>query len=302
MDRRFSLVILLLGVAFAHQPVFATPSQSASQPEKCQKEGSPCANLPEPYFVDGMFKIKPPAPDMTVARANKISLDLPRKEIRHVDLEWQYSEPGVDGDTVRDSEAVVLEYAADRTPYVNFTPSRLGKVRLRVMILFGDGAVSDDSVEANVDRLPDRPPMAFVISMLGYWNTGRRFGTFHLDLSPQFNHETLVPAAFYGPWVPLISIPAAVRNEMSFTVITRPNEEPPFAFDLETGELKAVKLGQALLKVTLRNKSAYACVDVGSDAREFAQHSNCNDFLPADVKGPLDPPLEMPKPVQPVSQ
>jgi hypothetical protein len=299
------LGILLLSTTFMHGQSSApssnsAPQQGTAQPEQCLKEGKDC-KLPEPRWVDGLVKINLPSPDLIVGRPNKIPLILRGREVRQVTTYWEFSEESMEGRSIADAENVIVLYAQDRAAYVNFTPIRFGKQRFSVLIFFGDGSVNRDTVEVNVDRIPDRDPMGMIISDFHDLQYGGKAGTVHLDLSPQSNQTILLPAAFYGTWVPLVPRPSDLRNDIVFTIIPRKNEEPPFEFDPASGQVKAVKLGQALLKATIGGRSAYDCIDVMSDAREYPQRSNCDDFLPPDLHEPIDP-VHTANPIRPLPQ
>ena len=98
-------------------------------------------------------------------------------------------------------------------------------------------------------------------------------------------------------------IPAALLNEVVFTVIPRKGQSSPIEFTPATGEIKPVKPGQVLVKATLRGKAAYACVDVMSVADDWNARTTCMDFLPPGVNGmTIDDPMEIPKPVEPPPQ
>ncbi len=63
-------------------------------------------------------------------------------------------------------------------------------------------------------------------------------------------------------------------------------------------QVKAVRVGTALIKATLDGRTAYACADVSKDAREFAERSDCNDFLPPRMSEEINEPLHMPPAAQ----
>lgn len=258
---------------------------------------------PEPHWEEGRVKITLPSLEMTVAQPNKIPLNLHGFAASRVMSDWKFSEPGLEGASIEDSKELPLQREPDGTSFVEFVPIRMGRLQLRIMVDFKDGGASSDSVEVNVDRLPDAIPQRVIISYTG--NTvvyDRKAGTLHFDLS-QNRTGSIAAVAFYtgvNSPIPLNPLPPPIRSKVGFTIIPKGNGPSPISLDPVTGEVTAASLGQALIRVTLDGKSAYACADVSKNASEFAEHSNCNDFLPPGVTAQsIDEPLQMPQPVQP---
>lgn len=269
-----------------------------------QQRASGSGQKPEPHVEEGRVKINLETPEMTLAQDNKIPLGLHGYSVSNIILNWDFAEPGFEGRNPGEPEGLSLQQAPDGSAYVNFVPTHLGKLQLRILVTFQDGGVDADSVTVNVDRLPDRPPLRFILSStLASIDFRRKAGTMHLDLSSNFNKQLVVPVAFYhgiqSP-IPLYPLTGNLRNQIAFSVIPKGNQPPPVEYDPATAEVKAIRLGQALIKATLDNKSAYACVDVSRDAREAAQYSDCSSFLPAGLTEPIDERLELPQPAQPV--
>jgi hypothetical protein len=250
-------------------------------------------------LTEATIEIKLPTTEMTVARANKIPLDLNGFAVKgRISVEWQL--PEREGQYAPESEEAPLQLESDGSAYVNFVPVRLGKLRLRILAFFADGGLADDRVEVNVDRLPDQPPERFILSLSSDFTY--RAGTLAFDLSPRYSRKLVIPVAFYkgvdSP-IPLLPAPSQIQDQLSYTIIPRKNQASPIAFDPKTGEVRAERLGQALLKVTLGNHTAYACMDVMQDSGEFIQRSNCSDFLPPDLTEPIDKSFYIEKRVAP---
>lgn len=271
----------------AAKPQPGPSQQGGSGPSQAPAAGKAPQNW---HVTEGRVKIKLSTTEMTAAQANKIPLDLHGFDVGRVVVEWQL--PEREGQYAPESEEAPLQRESDGNAYVNFVPVRLGKLKLRIMVDFVDGGIDHDRLEVNVNRLPDQPPARLILS-LGTDFT-RRAGTLALDFSPLYHRLIVAPVAFYkgvdSP-IPLIPAPSQIQNQLSYTIIPRKNQASPIVFDPETGEVRSERLGQALLKVTLDNHSAYACMDVMRDTSEFIQRSNCSDFLPPDLTEPIDKPF-----------
>lgn len=260
-------------------------------------------SLPEPHWEEGRVKITLPSLEMTVAQPNAIPLDLHGFEARRVSVGWKFSEPGLEGVSIEDPTEVTLQHTPDGTAFVQFVPVRMGSLQLTVNVDFKDGGASNDAVEVNVDRLPGASPQRLILSdTTARVDYRRKAGTMHFDLSPDSKVRTIAAVAFYpgiGQPIPLNPMPEPVRSDVVFTVITKSNLPSPILLDPATGQVKAVRVGKALIKATLDGRTAYACADVSKDAREFAERSNCNDFLPPGMSEGINEPLHIPPPVQP---
>jgi hypothetical protein len=268
------------------------------------QEPAHAAAKPEPHVVEGRVTIKLDSRDLTIGQYNKIPLDLHGYPVERITGDFG---PTAEMEYPPDPDTGVLSLKRDNVggTYVDVLPTRMGKFPLRLLVSFADGGLDSATAEVNVDRIPAETPRQFLLTYpVGRMDFTKRAGTLRLDLSPQYSKSILIPAASYGVHspVPLYPIPASVRDDIAVTVITRKNREPSVVYDVSTGEVRAVRLGQALVKATLRGKSAYACVDVMQDVREFNQRSNCEDFRPPDLTGPIDEPMEIPKPVVPLPQ
>jgi hypothetical protein len=241
------------------------------------------------HITEGRVKIKLPTTEMAVAQANRVPLDLHGSTVTQISVEWRFPEVARDGQYSWVSSEEALQQESDGSAYVNFVPVRMGKLELRILVYFADGGIDDDNLEVNIDRLPDQSPERLILSFAPGFI--RRVGTLGFDLSPQANRKLLTPVAFYkgvdSP-IPLIPAPSPIQSRLSYTIIPRKNQPSPIVFDPNTGEVKAERLGQALLKVTLDNHAGYACIDVMQDVRKSSQRSNCSDFLPPDLAEPID--------------
>jgi hypothetical protein len=257
----------------------------------------------EPHWEEGRVKITLPTPEMTVAQPNAIPLDLHGFDVSRVAAGWKFSEPGLEGMSIAEPADVGLQHSPDGTPFIQFVPVRVGLLQLNIQVDFKDGGADADTIEINVDHLPEIAPHRLILSdTTARVDYRRKAGTMHFDLSPDSRVRTIAVVAFYpgvSQPVPLNPMPAPIRNDVVFTVITKNNRPSPIELEPVTGAVTAVRVGQAIIKATLGGKSAYACADVSKDAREFAERSNCNDFLPRGMSESIDEPLQMPQPVQP---
>jgi len=291
----------ILCLTFAQGPVSATSAGSSAP-----GQGSAhVAAKPEPRVVEGRVTIKLESRELTVGQYNKIPLDLHGYPVERITGDFG---PTAEMEYPPDPDSGVLYLKRDSVggTYVEVLPTRMGKFPLRLHFGFADGGLEAETVEVEVDRIRDDAPRRFILSdPMAVINFTKKAGTLHFALSPQPIKELLIPVAFYHgvhPAIPLYPIPGAIRDEIAVTVIPRKNQEPPVVYDLPTGEVKAVRLGQALIKVTLRGKSAYACIDVMQHADVWNERSNCNDFLPPDLSEPIDGPSQMAEPEHPASQ
>jgi hypothetical protein len=249
---------------------------------------------PAPFEDDGdsRVKIALKSPEMKLAQENRVPLNLQGHAVRSVGARWtQYSQTGVLEPGSEGFALAPLRHAEDGSAYVDVVPTKLGKLRLGLLLEFGDCILGNSFADVSV-HLPDRDPERLILAdttvRVDYT---RKAGTLHL--SAQSLKEFLTPVAFYkGVDYP---VPITVGDEVAFAVIPRKNQAPPVTYDRSTGEIKTVRPGQALIKATLRGRSAYACVDVMQEGADFSQRSNCNDFLPADLTEPIDEPQQMPK-------
>jgi len=294
----FICVLVLSVFSVCELASAAAPKSSANG---AGQQGSAVGNdvQMEPHVEEGRVKINLGTQQMTVAQDNKVPLDLHGYAVSRIVGSWKFSEPYIESQVIAEPENLTLQHAEDGSAYVNFVPIRLGKLQLRIYVAFKDGGFDTDSVEVNVDRLPEQAPQRFILSDPAVRiDFKRKAGTLHLALSAHSPAELLIPVAFYqgiNSPIPFNPIPATLLNDIVFTVVTRRNQRSPIAFNPSTGEVKAVMVGQALVKATLNGKSAYACVDVMPRADDWNQRSNCNDFLPPGLTEPLDEPLQEPK-------
>jgi hypothetical protein len=310
IERR--VVFKAMAVLFCGMTIFGTYHESLAQSQPPQQESRGTSRSSSAshesknwHPTEGRVKIKLPTIEMTVAEPNKIPLDLHGFAVSRIGIEWKLPEPGLEGQYGPESIVASLQRDSDGSPYVNFVPVRLGKLKLRVLVAFEDGGIDDDGLDVNVDRLPDQPPARLILSDPRVQvDFNIRAGTLHLDLAPSSSWEFLIPVAFYpgvdAP-IPLIPAPSQIQSQLSYSIIPRKNQAAPIVFDGNSGKVTAARPGQALFKVTLDNQSAYACVDVMQDGREFLQRSNCSGFLPHDLKEPIDKGLYINKPVTPAT-
>jgi hypothetical protein len=292
----------VLCIIFAHEGAHSARSPVSVQENEVGQEspGGGGGARPEPHVEEGRVKIKLATQEMTIAQVNKVPLDLHGYAVSRIVAQSKLSG---DWQLIREPEELPLQRAPDGSTYVNFVPIRLGKLELRVTVGFKDGGIDTDSVEVDVDHLPSEAPRRLILCdpavRVDYT---RKAGTLHFGLSPPSAPELVVPVAFYrgidSP-IPLNPIPGSLLGEIVLTVITRKDQQSPIALNPTTGEVKAVGIGQALIKATLRGKSAYACADVMRVSDDWNQRSDCRDFLPPDLTEPIDEPLQMPKSVEP---
>lgn len=275
--------------------VSATPAGGARQ------QGSTAGSdlQPEPHVEEGRVKIDLDTQEMTVAQANRVSLNLHGYAVSRIMAGWKFLNPTIESEVIAEPQELTLQHAEDGSTYVDFVPIRLGNLQLRIYVAFKDGGFDTDSVEVNVDRLPQQAPQRLILSDPAVRiDFKRKAGTLHLALSAHSSAELLVPVAFYNGIdspIPLTPIPAALLKDIVFTVVTRRDQRSPIAFSPSTGEVKAVMVGQALVKATLDGKSAYSCVDVMPRGDDWNTRSNCNDFLPPGLTEPIDEPMQEPK-------
>jgi hypothetical protein len=276
------------------------PPLAASQPFQQESSGPGQASAAQNalrnwHVTEGRVKAKLPATEMTLAQANKIPIDLHGFPVIQILALWRPSEPGV----AEEWQELPLQHESDDRAYVNFVPTRLGKLELRILVAFADGGVDQDKLEVNVGRLPDQPPTRFFLATRTGLTT--RAGTLRVDLTG-LNKEILIPVAFYkgvASPIRLIPAPGQIQSQLSYTIIPRKNQPEPIVLDPQTGVVRGTRPGQALVKATFGNQSAYACIDVRQDTDGINHFGNCSDFLPTDLKEPIDEPLYGEPPVAP---
>jgi hypothetical protein len=285
--------------------IFTSPQLLCASPHvPAQKApGLPPAAIakqtPQPRVTEGRIRINLPSQEMTIAQTNKIPLDLHGYAPDRILVGWKFSEPSIESETIAEPEETQLQHAPDGSTYVNFVPIRLGKLMLRIYVAFKDGGFDTNSVGVNVDRLPAQVPRRLILAdPLVTINFQRKAGTLHIAMAPRTSKELLIPVAFYNGIdspVPFYPIPASLLGDIQFSVIPRKDQAPPISFNPATGDLEPIQPGQALVKATVRGKSAYACVDVMKDLDEWSERSSCEDFLPPDLTEPIDKPMHTPK-------
>lgn len=271
MFKAASVFVWALCVVSASAQVTATRSgflQNTSQAgQNCNFDNG---SLPAPRGDRPRVTINLKTSDMEFAH-HKVPIDLHGQAVREISLSWD-SLWGM----LAPLSPLMLQHGQDGSTFVEVVSMGIGKLKLDLGFVFEDCSIDEQRVDVNVAP-PERDPEKLVLTWTN-WQHVREAGTAHLDFG-HFSGLVLTPIAYYHG----IDFPVPVlEDHVTFTVITRKNEDAPIAIDSSFFAVRPIKLGQALIKATFHGASAYTCIDVIRDARMTTGRSDCHDFLPSD--------------------
>jgi hypothetical protein len=270
--------------------VLFAPRPSAAQSSLAQNEtghGQECTDEDLHGLQPGepqRAKISFP-PEMIFAQRSRLAIEIGAHSVRQTSISWQ---AGADGVLAPVSD-VPLRHDRDGRAYIEVAPPGFGNLQLELGLVFEDCVAEILRGQIKVPA-PRRNPDEFILAWTN-WRYVRKTGTAHLDFG-NFPVVVLIPLAYYQG----ISSPVPVpRDEVEFAVITGNHEKSPIAFyDTSLGSVKSVGLGQALVKATFREKSAYVCIDVTRDAAVASAHADCHGLVPSGITVPSGEPEDAP--------
>jgi hypothetical protein len=254
--------------------------------------GHPALAYASSYQVqDDRLQLRSVGSELKLAEPNRIDLDLHGYRVRSAYAEWASYHGTVKHPLDTEPDSLAVMYDQNGQAYVNVTPLRLGRVELRVLIDFEDGASASARIDLQVVA-PDRSADNLVVATgLGY---GRIEPVIYLDL--RSDRSSLFPALFYKG----ISQPVPIDAQyVTFMVLSSPGTDPPIEVDAATGAIKPLRIGHALVETRFQDLSALTCVNVVGDAR-FRSTTDCKELLPPGRSLPAQPWANDPTPPKPV--
>lgn len=275
--------VCLLCVLFAPRPAAAKSPLAQNETghgQECTDENLHGLQPGEPQRAKISFP-----PEMIFAQRSRLAVEIGAHSVRQTSISWR---AGADGVLAPVSD-VPLQHDRDGRAYIEVAPPGFGNLQLELSVVFEDCVAETLRWQIKVPA-PRRNPDEFILAWTN-WRYVRKTGTAHLDFG-SFPVVVLIPLAYY----PGVNSPVPVpRDEVEFTVITRNHEKSPMAFaDTSLGSVKSVRLGQALVKATFREKSAYVCIDVTREAAVTSAHADCHGLVPSGITVPSGEPEDAP--------
>jgi hypothetical protein len=162
----------------------------------------------------------------------------------------------------------------DGSAYVKVVPVRLGRVLLEFTALFSDGGFAKSEMEVNVVP-PARSPKKLIVSEAGVPAFGAEF--IEIPLSRKGYRTGLSITAVYGETRKRTYIDPRFA---SFEVRNDGNG-PVIEVNKETGEIRPLRLGEALVVTHFGDMKQATCVSVVEDFEESGPKPNCASLLRA---------------------
>lgn len=273
--------VFLLWVSFAPRPAAAQSplaQNDAVHGQECTDVNLHGLQPGEPQRARISFP-----PEMIFAQKSRLAVEIGAHSVRQTSISWQ---AGADGVLAPGSD-VPLRHDRNGRAFIEVAPPGFGNLQLEVSFVFEDCVAELLRGQIRVPA-PQREPAEFVLAWTN-WRYVRKTGTAHIDFG-NFPIVVLIPLAYYKGVDSPVPIP---RDEVDFSVITRNPEKSPISFaDTSLGSVKSVGLGQALVKATFREKSAYVCIDVTRDVT--SARADCHGLIPSGVTVPSGEPEDAP--------
>jgi len=237
-----------------------------------------------PYKVrgiaSGLLQLPPLTEPLKLEQPNRISLILYGGKV-HSAFMTMSSVAGNDDSAIEYAAGpAAIRYDGSGHAYVEATPERLGRVRLRISVFFNDGSMDSENVDGDV-VYPDRKPAGFdvVSDGSGY------VGTIYLGLAdpPDLQRAALFPRAFYAGAEHPVPIP---HGDVKFTMISGTPNDPPISLDKATGEIRALHLGHALVLTTFQGFTVLTCIDVQQHSEDGNDRTDCRELVPDGMTPP----------------
>jgi len=185
------------------------------------------------FEADARLKLRPAGP-LKAGEQNEIPLALEGPPISCI--------------TVDMTESSAVSRHADGSPYIVYTPTRLGSVEIVLMAFFSDGGFSITKAEMQV--VPsDRVPAALIIQAGG--SPERDTDSLSLDLNDNRKNqdpaywEHLYPAAYYLNTKKPVEI---TPDYLQFSV--KQSREKPVIEVSPDGGIKPLRVGDALMGIS----------------------------------------------------
>jgi len=241
--------IALLGIAWSMSDAPAqTPASSAPAVEQ--------ARLPDLMHVHGRLSIETPTHPLQFGEENALTISLKGPPPTHLftvqrEASGNYISTRIEGG----DKEVSVEHRPDGSAYVNVVPQRPGTIEFGLSATFADGGWENDSVTLPV--IAAKPPQKLEIG------AGTMFhSTLAMDLSERRRNERIWITADY----PEIKKPLTILLKDAQFNVRMAKGDPPIRFNPATGEIDALRLGQALIETTYRGTTAETCVVVAENA------------------------------------
>jgi hypothetical protein len=231
--------IALLGIVWS---ISDAPAQTPANSPPAVERAPP----PDLMSVDGRLSIKTPNHPLQLGEENALTISLKGPPPTHLftvqrEVTADRMSPWIQGS----DQEVSVEHRPDGSAYVKVVPQRPGTIEFRLNVSFADGGWENDTVTAQV--IAAKPPQKLQIE------AGTMFhSTLTLDLSKRWGeHKIWITADYPGLKQPL----AIPFKDAHFNVRTAKGD-PPIRFNTGTGEIDALRLGQALIETTYHGLTA----------------------------------------------
>jgi hypothetical protein len=232
--------------------------------------------LEHAFIADDRLQISPIENPLKLAEKNEISIKLGGYTVRGAVAEWDYyiAENSGNSHPLEESATLAVRYGADGGAILDFLPNILGKIELRIIIVFEDGGIASKRVNAKV-VLPERKPEKLIVAEGGGDNT-RNAGRIFLDISATDHRTGIIPMAYYKD----VPKPFHLQpRDVVFRVIDSADYDPAIDFNTSTGGIVARHVGHALIETRFEGLSNLTCVVV-SDGPLPAQPPDCHELRP----------------------
>ena len=237
----------------------------------------PQAPLPlsERTETQNRLDIPPASKSFHLGEENLLTLTLKGPAPTHVFIMQRTVDEGSVSPWIPGGEDEVhLERSEDGAPYVKFVPLRPGKLEVRVHALYSDGEPNQAS--AFLDVVADRSPLKLVDQS----GTGGLTSIRRMDLSEQGRRDFLRIRAVY----PGVKEPLPLEAGKAEFKVLMSNQAPPIEFNQKTMEIKALRIGRALIEIRYNGLSKDACIEV-LENRESYNRSDCTDLQEGGEQG-----------------
>ncbi len=273
--RILHIVALALSISIARQETGrqmlaqAVPAGEAPSVRRAQLP------LSERMETQNRLDIPPSSKSFHLGEENLLTLTLKGPAPTHIFIMQRTVDAGSVSPWIQGGEEEVhLERSEDGTTCVKFVPLRPGKLEVRVHALYSDGEPNQASTF--LDVVADRSPLKLVDqSGFGGLTSIRR-----MDLSEEGRRDFLRIRAVY----PGVKEPLPLEAGQAEFKVLMSNQAPPIEFNEKTMEIKALRIGRALIEIRYNGLSKDACIEV-LENRESYNRSDCTDLQEGGEQG-----------------
>lgn len=266
MTRITAHTMACAGILIAGTMLFS-PRGAAQSEGSGQNPEMPAAS-PGPMEVHGRLSIRAPKQSLRLGEENAIEVTLRGPALQQMMAEQSQDDGHGNGVNIEGSvQMLTVQQGADGARYVNVVPVALGPIHVSLMADFADGGYERESISTEVIAM--RPPEKLTAAMPG----GIDSSGIVMDLSKSWRKTRVLVMAtwpgvnrrLYVPW-----------KELQSRVIFDKGG-PAVRFDPKTGEVDALRLGDALIHASYRGLTLPICVQV-RETVEFAGVPKCTEL------------------------